>query len=91
MVPDAFTNRAPSYPRLVCGHYPEKGLVQALTDWARKKGSDMSNFYTDVIKKDSRFGSLKPIHDLALLEPVTRTLVLAIIADAAAAGIKLMA
>jgi lipoprotein NlpI len=32
----------------------------------------MGNFYTDVIKKDSRFGSLKPIHDLALLEPVTR-------------------
>jgi D-alanyl-D-alanine carboxypeptidase len=51
----------------------------------------MSNFYTDVIKKDGRFASLKPIHDLALLEPVTRSLVLAIIADAAAAGIKLMA
>ena len=34
---------------------------------------------------------LQPIHDLALLEPVTRSKVLAIIADAAAAGIKLMA
>jgi D-alanyl-D-alanine carboxypeptidase-like protein len=51
----------------------------------------MGNFYTDIIKKDSRFGSLKPIHDLALLEPVTRDLVLAIIADAAKDGIKLMA
>ena len=51
----------------------------------------MGNFYTDVIRKDARFGSLQPIHDLALLEPVTRSKVLAIIADAAAAGIKLMA
>jgi hypothetical protein len=31
----------------------------------------MSNFYTDVIRKDARFGSLEPVHDLALLEPVT--------------------
>jgi hypothetical protein len=51
----------------------------------------MRNFYTDVIRKDARFGSLQPIHDLALLEPVTRSKVLAIIADAAAARIKLMA
>jgi hypothetical protein len=50
----------------------------------------MSNFYTDVIRKDTRFGSLDPIHDLALLEPVTRDLVLAIIAEAAEGGIKLM-
>jgi len=51
----------------------------------------MGNFYTDAIRKDARFASLQPIHDLALLEPVTRSKVLAIIADAAAAGIKLMA
>jgi hypothetical protein len=51
----------------------------------------MGNFYIDVIRKDARFGSLTPVHDLALLEPVTRGKVLAIIADAAAAGIKLMA
>ena len=51
----------------------------------------MGNFYTDAIKKDARFASLQPIHDLALLEPVTQSKVLAIIADAAAAGIKLMA
>jgi len=50
----------------------------------------MGNFYTDAIRKDARFASLQPIHDLALLEPVTRSKVLAIIADAAAAGIKLM-
>jgi len=51
----------------------------------------MGNFYTDVIKKDSRFKSLKPIHDLDLLEPFTRDLVKKIIADAAKDGIKLMA
>jgi len=51
----------------------------------------MGNFYTDAIRKDARFASLQPIHDLALLEPVTRSKVLVIIADAAAAGIKLMA
>jgi hypothetical protein len=50
----------------------------------------MGNFYTDAIRKDARFASLQPIHDLALLEPVTRSKVLAIIADAADAGIKLM-
>ena len=50
----------------------------------------MGNFYTDAIRKDARFASLQPIHDLALLEPVTRSKVLVIIADAAAAGIKLM-
>jgi hypothetical protein len=51
----------------------------------------MGNFYTDAMRKDARFASLQPIHDLALLEPVTRSKVLVIIADAAAAGIKLMA
>jgi hypothetical protein len=50
----------------------------------------MGNFYTDVIKKDPRFKSTKLVNDMALLEPVTRELVQAIIDDAAA-GIKLMA
>lgn len=50
----------------------------------------MGNFYTDVIRKDPRFKSLDPIHDLALLEPVTRELVAEIIAAAALLGIKLM-
>jgi len=50
----------------------------------------MSNFYRDVIRKNSRFKSLKPVHDMTMLEPVTRKLVKAIIADAAKQGIKLM-
>ena len=50
----------------------------------------MGNFYTDVIKKDPRFHSTKRINDPALLEPVTRAAVQAVIADAAARGIKLM-
>jgi hypothetical protein len=64
-------------------------MVRAWTK--EEKVPRMANFYSDVIRKDVRFASLKPIHDLALLEPVTRSKVLAIIADAAAAGIKLMA
>ena len=50
----------------------------------------MSNFYTDVISPDPRFHSTQPIADLALLEPVTRSAVQAVIADAAAHGISLM-
>jgi hypothetical protein len=50
----------------------------------------MGNFYTDVIKKDPRFKSTKPIGDMKLLEPVTRQKVQQIIDDAAALGIKLM-
>jgi hypothetical protein len=50
----------------------------------------MGNFYTDVIARDHRFHTTKPIGDLALLEPVTRAKVQQIIADAAAKGIKLM-
>lgn len=44
------------------------------------------SFYTDVLAKDPRFASTAPIKDLALLEPGTRAAVLAMIADAAAAG-----
>jgi hypothetical protein len=51
----------------------------------------MGNFYTDTIRNDPRFDSIDPIHDLALLEPVTREKVQQIIADAAVQGIKLMA
>lgn len=50
----------------------------------------MGNFYTDTIKKDSRFKSVKPIGDLDLLEPVMRKAVKEIIAEAAADGVKLM-
>jgi len=50
----------------------------------------MSNFYTDVIKKDPRFNSPNRVSDLNLLEPVTRQLVEAIVADAKAKGIEVM-
>jgi hypothetical protein len=50
----------------------------------------MGNFYTDVIEKDPRFETLDVINDMELLEPVTRELVLAIIADAAKDGIEIM-
>ena len=49
------------------------------------------SFYTDTIVKDNRFHSTKEVHDLMLLEPVTRAAVKAVIADAGAMGIKLMA
>lgn len=50
----------------------------------------MGNFYTDTIMADPRFGSSNRIADPELLEPKTRELVNAIIADAAAHGFKLM-
>jgi hypothetical protein len=50
----------------------------------------VGNFYTDVIMKDWRFTSTKPISDMRLLEPVTRRKVQQIIDDAAAQGIRLM-
>ena len=50
----------------------------------------MSSFYTDVIKKNKQFNSKNRISDPKLLEPDTRALVQAIIADAAANGLKLM-
>ena len=50
----------------------------------------MSNFFTDVISRDPRFHTTQVVNDLALLEPVTRAAVQAVIADAAAHGISLM-
>jgi D-alanyl-D-alanine carboxypeptidase len=50
----------------------------------------MGNFYTDMIRKDKRFKTTKPVADPKLLEPVTRDKVAQIIADAAKQGIKLM-
>ena len=49
----------------------------------------MGNFYQDVISADPRFHANSDIRDLNLLEPVTRTAVQQIIADAAAMGITL--
>jgi peptidoglycan L-alanyl-D-glutamate endopeptidase CwlK len=49
----------------------------------------MGNFYTDVIQADARFHATEECRDLAMLEPVTRAAVTAIVADAAAQGIEL--
>ncbi len=53
-------------------------------------GGAMSNFYEDVILKDTRVNSTKIVADPTLLEPVTRQRVEAIIADAKAHGLDLM-
>ena len=45
------------------------------------------SFYSDVLKKDPRFGSLTPVKDMALLEPGFRAKVEALIADAAVSGV----
>jgi hypothetical protein len=50
----------------------------------------MANFYLDAIRSDPRFQSPKRVADMALLEPVTRARVEAIIAGAAAEGIELL-
>ena len=50
----------------------------------------MGNFFSDVIMQDARFNSTSRCADLALLEPVTRAAVLAIIADAKTDGHNLM-
>jgi hypothetical protein len=50
----------------------------------------MGNFYTDTIKKSPKISSRKRVADLTLLEPVTRKLARAIIADAKEHGVKLM-
>jgi hypothetical protein len=50
----------------------------------------MGNFYTDILQRDPRYRSTTPIRDPALLEPVTRAAVAAIIADAKAEGVELM-
>jgi hypothetical protein len=46
-------------------------------------------FYTDVIKKDTRFNSTDAIRDVMLLEPGTRAAVHDLIADAASQGKEL--
>jgi hypothetical protein len=49
------------------------------------------SFYTDVIVKDARFNTTARVSDVNLLEPVTRAAVEAIISDAKALGIDLIA
>ena len=50
----------------------------------------MSNFYRDIIQKDRRFRSTDRIADPALLEPVTRQAVAAILARTRDLGMELM-
>jgi D-alanyl-D-alanine carboxypeptidase len=50
----------------------------------------MGDFYTDVIQADSRFNSVDRVDDLALLEPLTRQLVLGIIEQAKDMGFEMM-
>lgn len=49
-----------------------------------------SNFYTEVIVKDARFGSPSCISDVDLLEPVTRRKVQSIVDEARKDGLELM-
>lgn len=49
------------------------------------------SFFDDVIAKDKRFHSTDAVHDRALLEPVTRGKVDAIIQEAKDLGVNLMA
>lgn len=55
-----------------------------------QNGGSLMNFYQEVIQVDPRFTSPLECRDLALLEPLTRAAVLAIIADAGQRGIELM-
>lgn len=50
----------------------------------------MSNFYTDVIKQDSRYHTTGLVASLNMLELVTRQAVMNLIADALEQGIHLM-
>lgn len=55
------------------------------------RGCGLGNFFTDVLQRDERFHSRKPLNDLDLLEPVTRSLVQQVIQEAGTLGISLMA
>ena len=48
----------------------------------------MADFFTDVIKNDSRALTANRVNDTALLEPITRRKVLAIVSDCASHGVK---
>jgi hypothetical protein len=50
----------------------------------------MGNFYTDVIQPDPRFNSTARVADSALLEPLTRQLVMSIIQQAKNMGFDMM-
>lgn len=44
----------------------------------------MTSFYTEVLQKHTKFGSVEVVKDLDMLEPLTRTAVESIISDAKA-------
>jgi hypothetical protein len=48
----------------------------------------VGNFYTDTIKGDARFKTIKVVADMKLLEPVFRQTVESILADAKAHGLN---
>lgn len=50
----------------------------------------MGTFYTNVLEKDARFGSVTRIDDPSLLEPMTRQLVQQVVAAAQQMGIEVM-
>ncbi len=50
----------------------------------------MGSFYTDVISRDARFGSMVRIGDASLLEPMTRKLVERVVTSARQMGIEVM-
>lgn len=50
----------------------------------------MGNFYVDVICRDPRYSLSRKVSDLALLEPTTRDLAKAMVADALGRGVHLM-
>ena len=52
--------------------------------------AQVSNFFTDVISKNSRFNNKERIADLALLEPVTRKIIQSIVDAANKGGIQVM-
>jgi len=71
------------------GAFAVNGAPAAM-EAALPEAGETGSFYANVITNDPRFNSTKRISDPELLEPVTRDLVQAIIADAAANGLKLM-
>jgi hypothetical protein len=51
---------------------------------------DLNNFYQAVIQTDTRYRTTRRVDSLDLLEPITKAAVIAILADAEAAGALIM-
>lgn len=54
------------------------------------KPTGQQNFFTEVIKADPRYNTVKRVSDIALLEPVFRQAVEAILQEAKTEGLELM-